>query len=165
MAKEQADEHLVKQCKALAKENEHLKDSVMFLEKLNEILKQRSGPVKKEFFIVIGLCIGQGGRINVRRLCAIVGVSRCGFYKYYGSHPSTRALEDNAIAEAVDGIQDYGTCSSALLGLHSSHSGRILLDGDHVVGNELVFLASMGNPVLGAEFYNSHSGSPAKLFR
>lgn len=48
MAKEQADEHLVKRCKALAKENEYLKDRVMFLEKLNEILRQRSGPVKKK---------------------------------------------------------------------------------------------------------------------
>ena len=50
MTKEQADEHLVKQCKALAKENEYLKDRVMFLEKFNEILKQRSGPVKKKSF-------------------------------------------------------------------------------------------------------------------
>ncbi len=48
MTKEKADEHLVKQCKALAKENEYLKDRVMFLEKLNEILKQRGGPVKKK---------------------------------------------------------------------------------------------------------------------
>ena len=47
-AKEQADEDLVKRCKALAKENEYLKDRVMFLEKLNGILKQRSGPVKKK---------------------------------------------------------------------------------------------------------------------
>jgi transposase len=48
MTKEKADEHLVRQCKALAKENEYLKDRVMFLEKLNEILKQRGGPVKKK---------------------------------------------------------------------------------------------------------------------
>lgn len=48
MTKEKADEHLERQCKALAKENEYLKDRVMFLEKLNEILKQRGGPVKKK---------------------------------------------------------------------------------------------------------------------
>ncbi|WP_319756977.1 hypothetical protein [uncultured Sphaerochaeta sp.] len=40
--------------------------------------------------------------MNVRRLCAVAGVSRCGFYKYYGSHKSTRALKDKVIAEAVD---------------------------------------------------------------
>jgi len=43
--------------------------------------------------------------MNVRRLCAVAGVSRCGFYKYYGSHKSTRALKDKVIAEAVDEIQ------------------------------------------------------------
>lgn len=41
----------------------------------------------------------------MRRLCAIAGVSRCGFYKYCGSHPSKRSLKDEVIAEAVDGIQ------------------------------------------------------------
>ena len=43
--------------------------------------------------------------MNVRRLCAIAGVSRCGYYKYCGSHKSTRALKDKVIAEAVDEIQ------------------------------------------------------------
>jgi len=43
--------------------------------------------------------------MNVRRLCAVAGVSRCGFYKYYGSHKSTRTLKDKVIAEAVDEIQ------------------------------------------------------------
>jgi transposase InsO family protein len=43
--------------------------------------------------------------MNVRRLCSIAGVSRCGFYKYYGRHASTRALKDKVITEAVDELQ------------------------------------------------------------
>jgi len=43
--------------------------------------------------------------MNVRRLCAIAGVSRCGFYKYYNGYQSNRALKDKVIAEAVDEIQ------------------------------------------------------------
>ena len=48
MARKQADEDLVKKCKALTKENEYLKDRVAFLENLNEILKERTGPGKKK---------------------------------------------------------------------------------------------------------------------
>ncbi len=43
--------------------------------------------------------------MNVRRLCSIAGVSRCGFYKYYGGYQSNRALKDKVLAEAVDEIQ------------------------------------------------------------
>ncbi len=43
----------------------------------------------------------------------------------------------------------YGTCGSALLSLHFSHCGRILLDGDHVVGDELVFPGYKGQVFLG----------------
>ena len=48
MDKEQADKELTKTIKAQAREIEYLKDRVAFLESLNEILKERSGPVKKK---------------------------------------------------------------------------------------------------------------------
>ena len=48
MDKEQADKELVKKNKALAKENEYLKDKVAYLENLNKILKERTGPAKKK---------------------------------------------------------------------------------------------------------------------
>ena len=48
MDKEQADKELAKTIKAQAREIEYLKDRVAFLESLNEILKERSGPVKKK---------------------------------------------------------------------------------------------------------------------
>ena len=43
----------------------------------------------------------------------------------------------------------YNECSLALLGLYFSHPGLILLDGDHVVGNELVFPGYNGQVFLG----------------
>jgi transposase-like protein len=81
MVDEQLDKELAKKCKAQAKEIEYLKDKVAFLENLNGILKERTMPVKKDCFAAIERSIG-GGRRNVRRLCAIARVSRCGYYKY-----------------------------------------------------------------------------------
>lgn len=49
MANEQLDKELAKKCKAQAKEIEFLKDKVSFLENLNDILKERTRPVKKMF--------------------------------------------------------------------------------------------------------------------
>ncbi len=48
MDKEQIDKELTATIKAQAKEIEYLKDRVTFLESLNEILKERSGPSKKK---------------------------------------------------------------------------------------------------------------------
>ena len=47
------------------------------------------------------------------------------------------------------GKSSFGKCSSALLGLYFSHFGLIFLDGDHVVGNEPVFLGYEGQVFLG----------------
>ena len=40
----------------------------------------------------------------MRRLCAIAGVSRCGFYKYQ-HHDSKKLLEDDKIANAISKLQ------------------------------------------------------------
>lgn len=48
MDKKQADEDLVRKCKAMKKEIEFLKDKVAFLESLNNILKEKTGPLKKK---------------------------------------------------------------------------------------------------------------------
>jgi hypothetical protein len=50
MVKDQADDDLMRKCKAQAKEIEFLKDKVAFLENLNAILKERTGPGKKKTF-------------------------------------------------------------------------------------------------------------------
>lgn len=104
MDKKQADENLVKKCKALKKEIEYLKYKVIFLESLNEILKERYGPGKKDLFIAIERCL-QSGRRNVMRLCAIAGVSRCGFYKYH-HHIFTKTCDDDLLAEAISELQE-----------------------------------------------------------
>lgn len=51
MAKAELDKALTQKCKAQAKEIEYLKDRVAFLENLNEILKERSKPVKKKIVL------------------------------------------------------------------------------------------------------------------
>jgi len=58
---------------------------------------------KKDCFAAIERSIG-GGRRNVRRLCAIAGVSRCGYYKYL-SQDSPKQIEDRCIVEAIRKIQ------------------------------------------------------------
>ena len=43
----------------------------------------------------------------------------------------------------------HNKSSAALLGLHFTHSGLILFKGDHIVGNEPVFLGNEGQVFLG----------------
>ena len=93
MAKDELDNDFSKKIKAQAKEIAYLKDKITFLENLNKILENRTGQVKKkDKFTAIEQSI-KSGRKNVRRVCAIAGVSRCGYYKYLQSN-SGKDVED-----------------------------------------------------------------------
>lgn len=51
MAKDQIDKEFAKKCKAQTREIDYLKDKISFLENLNSILKERTGPVKKKIVL------------------------------------------------------------------------------------------------------------------